>query len=766
MYRYSVDNAVTYTPSDFRLFRESPFAVWMERLTLENPDHGSIPDSDSPPPTDEALPQDEIVESLRDEDRDVVLINWELDEPRRRADTLDAMRSGADFIVNGMLALGPLAGSANLLMRTSGYSDFGDFLYIPCDTQGRDTLDAAFRLCFLADLLHSLQGQLPPQMLLIREDANVEPLQTEEHIYYYRAVKKRFMTAMGDFRKHRMPDPAESVHFGRWSACAQETLRRRDVNPDYQLQELTEVADEAAEAQDASAYEIVAPVARAAGSGNRDVAAVGHSGGGSVEALHASGQGASAPTLAEQARMLSRDAFRSKAAPGQTPNLARFPRLVTTQAEAAPDNATAPAFADETLRDLAFIGSTEPAPLYDSRPKPPLAATTAEQPQLEARPQEHVEAYSKEQREDSAAPTVQPQTQVEVTAPATAIDPDTHSVAAAAPAASATPASAQQATPQHEALDLRPQKPDENRNENSAVASAQAEPAHTSVPTSIDAELQASADLLDASLLSGGVESDLEGRIGRDFDSGAQDAIGNEAEQDVHEDAASFAGDSGRDAGHSSGSSDYSSHDIGAPAQYSAPDSRARSFDGTLDLAQETPAAGVQPAPAPNLRAPAGQMTHAADFDLEPHIDGYEVEVIDLEAFDREIREPHLLTRGPESNVRGSGAAPSQGDSDYADAFSLVDLDSAPPPTLSALSLSPGAIAPAASQPERDSSAAQTVRHSSQGSAYEQAPAAHEQQRAGSNPRQLTSTRDDTDRGLADRISSSLITNEDYDGMS
>ena len=44
MYRYSVDNAVTYTPDDFVLFRESPFACWMERLTLENPDHGIPPD--------------------------------------------------------------------------------------------------------------------------------------------------------------------------------------------------------------------------------------------------------------------------------------------------------------------------------------------------------------------------------------------------------------------------------------------------------------------------------------------------------------------------------------------------------------------------------------------------------------------------------------------------------------------------------------------------------------------------------------------------
>jgi hypothetical protein len=50
MYRYSVDNAITYTSEDFVLFRESPFACWMERLNLENPDHGIPADVGSSAP--------------------------------------------------------------------------------------------------------------------------------------------------------------------------------------------------------------------------------------------------------------------------------------------------------------------------------------------------------------------------------------------------------------------------------------------------------------------------------------------------------------------------------------------------------------------------------------------------------------------------------------------------------------------------------------------------------------------------------------------
>jgi len=243
MYRYSVDNAITYTSEDLVLFKESPFASFMERLTLENPNHGIPPDVGSDAPRDTRERQDDIAETLISEGRDVALIDWGATEPERRTATLQAMRKGVDFIVNGQLALGPLSGSANLLMRTSGFSELGDFLYVPCDTQSKTTLQSAFRLCFLADLLHSLQGQLPPQMLIIRGGSDVLPLQTEDHIYHFLAVKQRFMTAQRDFRKHRMPDPAESSHFGRWSECANEVMKQRALGEPDPLPDTPEQDD-------------------------------------------------------------------------------------------------------------------------------------------------------------------------------------------------------------------------------------------------------------------------------------------------------------------------------------------------------------------------------------------------------------------------------------------------------------------------------------------------------------------------------------------
>lgn len=353
MYRYSADNAVTYTSEDFVLFRESPFAAWMERLALENPDHGIPPDVGSSAPLSTTERQDDVADTLRAEGRVVALIDWGEEESRRRAATLDAMRSGVDFIVNGQLALGPLSGVANLLMRTSGYSDLGGFLYIPCDTQARSTPHCAFRLCFLADLLHSLQGQLPPQMLIIRGGSELEPMQTEEHIYHYRAVKQRFMETMRNFRKHRMPDPAESSHFGRWSDCANEVLRQRALRVD---EPSGDAADELARsplplavtADGLPLYELDETLVPAAAQPEEQEAMSLNMTATSSVAAELSAVAVPQPstggyTLAEQALMLAPGAYAAEARqamPGFTPNLVACGYVASAEPTTVDDGAS------------------------------------------------------------------------------------------------------------------------------------------------------------------------------------------------------------------------------------------------------------------------------------------------------------------------------------------------------------------------------------------------------------------------------------------
>lgn len=371
MYRNRVDNTITYTPDDVVLFRESPFATWMERLTLENPDHGIPPDLNSTPQGDRPERQDDIVATLRAEGRNVALIDWEQEEPERRAATLEAMRAGADFIAHGQLTVGALSGNASLLMRTSGYSGLGDFLYIPCETHSRNTLHSAFRLCFVAELLHQVQGQLPPQLLIIRDGAEVVPLQTEEYIHYFRAVLRRFTQAMATFRKHRMPDPAESSHFGRWTECATEVLKQRAFSEQRRSEE--QVMEDT---QDAELDMPQLKVANGAESRQSD-------GGESVQysmapaalvsrAAAETGSGVhngAAQTLAEQARLLTPGSFRASAPIGRTPNLARYANSNPVP-QAANDRHPAHnrRSSDAALENLEFIGSSPDRMLVDAEP--------------------------------------------------------------------------------------------------------------------------------------------------------------------------------------------------------------------------------------------------------------------------------------------------------------------------------------------------------------------------------------------------------------
>jgi hypothetical protein len=413
MYRYIVDNAITYTPEDFILYRESPFACWMERLTLENPDHGIPPDAGSGAPASCVERQDELAETLRDEGRDVILVDWEAEEPARRSATLDAMRKGADFIVNGQLALGPLSGATNLLMRTSGYSDLGDYLYIPCETQAGTTTYSTFRLCFLADLLHMLQGQVPPQMLIIRGGSDVVPLQTDDHIYHYRAVKQRFMTAMREFRKHRMPDPAESSHFGRWSECAHEVLKQRALHgaSDDQAEQIEEVNEPVMVAAEGSVAGVYPPAAPAAlPEIDTPVAAVTSVAADARRAGDLQVNTAAGGTLAEQASRLRGGGYAEvpRPAPGHTPNLApvmaarskaqdqrRIGDTVpgnTRQAESRPR-------VDVALENLEFIGSNLRPPTLagevtrDSDPQTGVGISGADAPAA-GHPGEAPPAYS------------------------------------------------------------------------------------------------------------------------------------------------------------------------------------------------------------------------------------------------------------------------------------------------------------------------------------------------------------------------------------
>jgi len=244
MHRHPIEQTLLFAPEDMLLFKGSPFAAWMERLTFENPGHGIAPDETSPLPP-RAVRAVSAAASLADgliaQGRHVAVVDTALDEPARWRATAEAMRAGRDYIVDGELQAGELAAPVHLLLRSSGRSDLGDYLYLPCEMAEQPDFDTGLRLAFLADLLQDIQGQMPPQLLAIRQGVDLVSLPAEDYIHYFRALRQRFLDFQRDFRKHRMPDPVESSHLGRWSGCAARVLRERAARREQPVEESADI---------------------------------------------------------------------------------------------------------------------------------------------------------------------------------------------------------------------------------------------------------------------------------------------------------------------------------------------------------------------------------------------------------------------------------------------------------------------------------------------------------------------------------------------
>lgn len=274
MYRLSATNEIVYTPEDLVLFRESPFASWMERLTLENPEHGIQPDTlpvtgnrsgargaagrarsaslhwqefvdgvaIAEPPVRKATA--DVVALLESEGKDVVMVDRHASENERRKQTTGAMRAGPQYIAGAQLAVGPLSCRVDLLIRCDGVSELGNYLYVPAATQPQSAPHTSHTLCFAADLLKSLQGVEPPELLVLSPGQDITCLPARDHMPRYNELKYAFMSAQLGFRKHRVPDPAASSHHGRWSNCARELMAKR-----ASAREIQSAAELAAHAQ-------------------------------------------------------------------------------------------------------------------------------------------------------------------------------------------------------------------------------------------------------------------------------------------------------------------------------------------------------------------------------------------------------------------------------------------------------------------------------------------------------------------------------------
>ena len=220
----------TYSPTDVVRFHGSPFAAWMERLALERP--GTV----TPDPETE---QDRILAdlgirhekahlaALRAAGRTVVEIER---GPRAHAQTVAAMKAGADVVFQGALGLPPFAGYADFLERVPGPSGLGAYHYEVSDTKlaASEKPSYLLQLCAYAEMLEAVQGRRPEQVHVLLRGGVRKCFRTDDFYYVYRASKGAFLEAMEAFDPSSPPEPDLGGDWGRWSSEAQRRLEAVD----------------------------------------------------------------------------------------------------------------------------------------------------------------------------------------------------------------------------------------------------------------------------------------------------------------------------------------------------------------------------------------------------------------------------------------------------------------------------------------------------------------------------------------------------------
>jgi predicted RecB family nuclease len=145
--------------------------------------------------------------------------------------TLEAMRSGADVIVQGAFLQGTWSGRADILRRVQIASDLGAWSYEVIDTKlARQTKGATvLQLSLYSDLLSGVQGCVPEHMYVVTPASGFEPerYRTADFGAYYRRAKAGFEKFLGiGLSGGTYPEPNEHCGLCAWRLpCDQ---RRRD----------------------------------------------------------------------------------------------------------------------------------------------------------------------------------------------------------------------------------------------------------------------------------------------------------------------------------------------------------------------------------------------------------------------------------------------------------------------------------------------------------------------------------------------------------
>ena len=136
--------------------------------------------------------------------------------------TMDAMRAGADVIVQASLGRDQWMGRADVLLKVPQSSSLGNWSYEVVDTKlAQETRGGTvLQLCLYSDLVRAVQGRTPSLMHVVRPGQGFprESFRYEDFAAYYRLVRRRLEEAIAaPPSQSTYPDPVAHCDICRWA---------------------------------------------------------------------------------------------------------------------------------------------------------------------------------------------------------------------------------------------------------------------------------------------------------------------------------------------------------------------------------------------------------------------------------------------------------------------------------------------------------------------------------------------------------------------
>ena len=230
---------LVFSPSDLVRYVQSPFASWMERLCLEQPENKSL--KDKPDALLSYLAgkglahESDYLASLEQSTSKLVTIPNHLNNNEKVNATTDAMENGADVIFQACLTSNEdseyqFQGHADFLFKVSKPSKLGEYSYEPWDTKLSKQPKAYFiiQLCCYADLLNQVQGTLPDNIAIVLGTKEEVSYRTLDFWQYYLSQKQAFLTQQATFNSDKQPNPFECKDVGDWTSYVDVKRQEQD----------------------------------------------------------------------------------------------------------------------------------------------------------------------------------------------------------------------------------------------------------------------------------------------------------------------------------------------------------------------------------------------------------------------------------------------------------------------------------------------------------------------------------------------------------